>query len=350
MKLLETIAVLIPAYNPDQGLVALVDSLLAEDFGMIIVINDGSAASCADTFARLESRPGVQLLAHSSNLGKGAALKTGFKFVLEHQPSIRGVVTGDADGQHLPTDIAKVAAAGAGSPLNVILGSRAFDEKIPARSLFGNRMTAVLMSFVHNLKLRDTQTGLRYLPRDLLPDLVTLSGNAYEFELQCLVQINALGYGIVEVPITTIYIENNASSHFSPIKDSIKIYNVLLRFSVSSIFCFLVDVVLFAITFSLFGSAMLATAVARIVSGVANFTINKFLVFSRGGSGHAGRETLGYFALWLALMLVSGTIVSTIEQNPAPFVVAAKILVDLSLFLVSYFVQSHFVFAQRDKA
>ena len=95
---------------------------------------------------------------------------------------------------------------------------------------------------------------------------------------------------------------------------------------------------------------MFATVCARILSGVVNFFFNKFLVFKRRKTGAEVREALGYLTLWLALMLVSGSMVSLVAAWPTAAVVSAKVLVDISLFLLSYYAQSRFVFAQKPNA
>jgi glycosyltransferase involved in cell wall biosynthesis len=341
------ISILIPAYNPDDRLLELVDKLVARGFEHIVVVNDGSSAVHRAVFDSLAAMHKVIVCEHEKNMGKGAALKTGIRFISGSNPDLRGIVTADADGQHLARDIQKLAEAAIQDPQKFLLGSRNFDKGTPFRSMLGNRLTAILMRFVHGIVLPDTQTGLRYLPLALLPGLLKLSGNAYQFELQCLIKARDLGFEFRTVPIETVYIEENASSHFLPVVDSLRIYSVLFRFGGSSMTCFVLDIALFASLFWLGYSAMFATVCARIASGIVNFLFNKFLVFKRRGTGAAGREALGYLVLWLTLMLISGTMVSFAAAQPTAIVVGIKLLVDVSLFLLSYYIQSRFVFAAK---
>lgn len=340
------VVLLVPAYNPDEAMIHLIDRLIDQGCESIVVVDDGSASNCRSIFEQLENYDAVHVCAHASNLGKGAALKTGLRYIRQHLDTPRGVITADADGQHLPGDIRKLAETAARRPEEVALGCRDFGEKTPFRSLFGNRITSYLMAFTHGIKLADTQTGLRFLPFDLIPQLVTLSGKRYEFELQCLIAAKDAGYRINQVPISSVYIDENASSHFMPIVDSIRIYRILLHFGGSSAFCFGIDIALFALIFWAGGSAMLATIGARIVSGSVNFWINKALVFGRRDSDNSLGEALQYLALWLTLMLISGTVVTAASQRATIIVVLIKILVDVSLFLASYYAQSRFVFAK----
>jgi putative flippase GtrA len=123
---------------------------------------------------------------------------------------------------------------------------------------------------------------------------------------------------------------------------------VLFRFGGSSVVCFGIDIGLFAFLHLSGAGVVQATIAARIVSGVANFSINKFLVFRRREADGTGRQALGYVSLWLILMLASASIVSVVDSHHTALVVAVKILADVSLFLLSYFVQSRFVFRSPD--
>ena len=345
----DNIAVLIPAYDPDEKLLGLVGELLDAGCSNVVIVDDGSKLACRDIFSELRDSAFVTVCEHATNRGKGAALKTGFRIVQAGATAPQGVITADADGQHLSADICALAAEARRCPLSMFLGCRTFGKETPFRSMFGNRLTAILMSFVHGIRISDTQTGLRYLPTHVLPELAALPGDGYEFELQCLIKAKELGCDLTQVPISTVYIDGNASSHFLPVADSFRIYNVLFRFGSSSIVCFGIDIALFTIVFWSGGNAMTATVVARVLSGSVNFSINKLLVFRRRRTGHAIREALAYFVLWLILMVVSGLIVSIVAERPTVVVVSTKILVDISLFLLSYHVQSRYVFsADRD--
>lgn len=341
------IAVLIPAYNPDQRLTTLVSDLHARGFSKIVLVNDGSAEEYRALFDDLENFDYLDLCEHAVNQGKGAALKTGFRFLQGSSITLKGVITADADGQHLSEDIYRLAQAARDYHDGMLLGCRCFGEGTPLRSMVGNRATSTLMKFVHGISVSDTQTGLRYLPCELLPHMLMLSGDGYEFELQCLIRAKELGVKLIELPIKTVYIDDNSSSHFLPIIDSIRIYSVLFRFGGSSLVCSILDVTIFAWIFWLSRNVMLATIFARVVSGVVNFLLNKHLVFNSRKSGAMLREALSYLVLWLVLMLGSGSIVALFTDQSTTFVIAVKVLVDVSLFILCFWVQSRFVFANR---
>jgi glycosyltransferase involved in cell wall biosynthesis len=225
---LQRLAVLIPAYNPPIGLPTLVTKLRRLGFGPIIVVDDGSDEAFAEAFRSLETLPGVDVLRHSANLGKGRALKTGIDHLLRIHPWVNGVITADSDGQHTPADIERVAWALLRKG-HAVIGSRGFTGDVPWPSTVGNRVTRHIFRFLTGIPLNDTQTGLRGLPVDLLPELLRVKGERYEFELAMLLHLCRSGLPPSEVPIQTIYIDRNSESHFRPLRDSIRIYSVLLR-------------------------------------------------------------------------------------------------------------------------
>ena len=226
-------AILIPAYKPDQRLVHLVEALSNATQAPIVIINDGSPFAHDRVFAGLAAYPEVKLLAHPANQGKGAALRTGFRYIETLPTEITCIITADADGQHSVKDILAVAAAAEQKPEAMIIGSRQFDKDVPPRSMFGNTVTRWVMRLFFGIRLWDTQTGLRGIPRNLLPELIEIPYDHYELEIVMLLVAKRRSVPLVEIPIETIYIEGNRGSHFKPLRDSARVYFVLLRYAFS---------------------------------------------------------------------------------------------------------------------
>ena len=200
-------------------------------FGVVVLVDDGSRSECECVFAEAAALPRVERLQHPVNLGKGRALKTGFQHLLKAHPQMVGVVTADADGQHTAEDIERVALALLASGTRPVLGSRRFDQQnVPFRSRVGNVVARRIFGFLTGVTLTDTQTGLRGLPLALLPELLPLEGERYEYEMTMLAYLCRLGQGPVEVPIATVYLDKNRGSHFDPVRDPMRIYCALLRF------------------------------------------------------------------------------------------------------------------------
>jgi glycosyltransferase involved in cell wall biosynthesis len=228
-----TLALVIPAFNPAAGLPDLARSMVEADpslFVAVVVVDDGSRPECAGIFQAVQRGPRAVVVHRETNGGKGAALKLGFAHVLRGWPDLAGVVTADADGQHAPSDVARVARALAATPDRLVLGVRAFVGRVPLRSRVGNVVTRALFRLATGTAIGDTQTGLRGWPRAHMERALDLPGNGFEFELEAL--FDALDGPITQLAIETIYSKANESSHFRPLQDSLRIYRVLARHAV----------------------------------------------------------------------------------------------------------------------
>ncbi|WP_263409945.1 bifunctional glycosyltransferase family 2/GtrA family protein [Terriglobus tenax] len=340
----EHVALIIPAWQPSEQLVPLVRRLGEFGFGAIVLVDDGSDAAAEQVFAALQALSRVHVLTHAVNLGKGRALKTAFNYVLTSLPEIEAVVTADADGQHRPEDIAKVADAILKIPDRTVLGVRAFSGDVPLRSRWGNALTKKIFRFLTGVNVSDTQTGLRGFSRKLVPELLTLDGERYEYEMTVLASLCRQGSIPFEVPIETVYIEGNRSSHFDPVRDSMRIYFVLVRFYVSSLIAAGIDFIGFTAAFSVTHSIGISVAVGRL-SSLVNFALNKKFVF------HSSASVKGtiwrYYVLAAAIAGVSYLLIRSVHQYLGWNVIAIKLVVDVLLSLVSFSVQRTFVFRRN---
>lgn len=343
------IAIIIPSYNPNQNLVELVEKLSLNPWYKIVVINDGSSEQSLKFFNSIKKITNIHLLTHSNNQGKGKAIKTGIKFLLKESAPIDGLITVDSDGQHSFDDIQNIALTSNNNlnKKNVIFGVRSFDKNVPLRSRFGNNLTNYLLYILNGISITDSQTGLRFLPTSIFTELLKLPGERYEYELECLFAFKKLGYEILELKIKTIYLNDNADSHFRPFIDSAKIYFVFARFSFSSLLSFGIDITVFSLSLYYLESIFISTLISRAISGVFNFSLNKKIVFQANKSKNLIRESFGYFILWSTLLILSGLIVS-IEQGSSPLIVIPfKIFVDLLLFIVSFYIQKNIIFKKN---
>jgi putative flippase GtrA len=341
--------VVIPAYQPEPQLVAIVDDLLSDPGLHAIVVDDGSSASHAAIFAALAQRPRVHLLRHAVNLGKGQALKTAFNYFLVTFPAeCPGVVTADADGQHLADDIRRVAASLSARPLDLTLGSRQLGGAIPWKSAIGNAMTRRVFRGFVGRSLVDTQTGLRGIPRRLLPDLLPMAAAGYEFELEMLVMAANRRMIIHELPIATVYEANNRTTHFNPLIDSLKIYFVFLRFVALSLVTVALDFLTFSMVYRAGADILISTIAARIVAGTFNFYFARTVVFR----SHAATlpQALKYTALVVWLMGLSYLLLTTIVELTGIPVFAAKAIAETTLFVASFAVQRVLVFGAPESS
>jgi putative flippase GtrA len=336
---------LIPALDPDSTLQNLIlDLRLCFPDAPILVVNDGSLNEPQGLFDTLGNIRGVQVLHHSQNLGKGAALKRGIGVALRHFPHLSGIVTLDADGQHKVCDIERVYRRISTHPHELVLGVRSFGPGVPLRSRLGNRLTSAVFELVSGNPVKDTQTGLRGISRQLAQRCLSLSTSRYEFEFDMLLTASKTGTPLHQIPIETIYIDGNAGSHFNPILDSLRIYFVLLRFLASSLVVAALDIVLFGALYSSTGNILVSVAAGRITIGVLNFTVNRQFVFR-------SRRPIVFEAVTYAanLTLMGGLCVAWIEllisMHFNPFL--AKAVSECSLFFLNFYFQRTAVFKRN---
>jgi glycosyltransferase involved in cell wall biosynthesis len=289
----------------------------------------------------------VKILVHERNQGKGAALKTGFLYILKNNKNCRGVVTADADGQHLKKDILAIADSMKPGQRQLTIGSRTFDSKVPFRSSFGNKMTRTIMKFFFKIELKDTQSGLRAIPVTLLPELLSIPFNRYEFEIEMLLVAEKNGYRFEEIEVDTIYENNNIASSFNPVIDSAKIYFVLFRYIIASLITAAVDYIVFFVSYSFFPKIFLCTYLARLIALFVNFVILKKFVF------HSKEKMVIIGMKYLLIVVLSGFISSlTIEYfyNSLNFnIVLSKISAELLLYFGIFIAQKEFVFRKGVK-
>ena len=362
------LCVLIPSLEPDERLPRYVDSLLAADFGLVVVVDDGSGPEYAPIFGQIEGRARCRVLRHEVNRGKGAALRTGIQFIRDHT-DFAGVITADADGQHTAPDTLKLAARLNADEKKLLLGSRDFSRKnknIPARSGFGNRVTSAVFALLYGHWLPDTQTGLRAVSRACFGDLLAISGDRFEYEMNMLIYCAGHKIAFEVIPIETIYLEENKSSHFHPLRDSWRIYKLMLgsffRYSASSILSFLIDyavlsllmfwvfrdrpdITLLGVPFSF--KALVATPIARLCSAPVNFLMNRSFVFRAGRAPGAVRRYIVLAVACLAITtLTFGFLDHYVHANVLHILL--KIVIDTAMYVVNYRIQRGWVFKNSE--
>lgn len=349
--------IVIPALNPEKGFIEYVKTLLNNGFKKIIVIDDGSSPERKQVFLELASMSGCEIITHAVNMGKGRALKDAFNYYMcKYYQEYEGVITVDSDGQHTAEDVVKIDIELKRHPESLILGVRDFnDAAVPAKSRFGNKMTVQALKLFHGGSISDTQTGLRGIPNSVLPKFLTLNGERFEYETSMLVNALRCSIPILEVPIQTVYIDANKSTHFRPISDSAKIYWIIiasfLKYTLISISSFLLDYGIFCLAimafkgFSLSKRVWGATIISRLISSFYNYMANKRFVFhviERSNVSLCKYYILCVIQLCCSSLLVWGVCVF--------FPVSERIVklpVDAALFLFSFQMQQRWVFRRN---
>lgn len=350
----QQIPLIIPAYEPDERLITLLQNLKTAGFCNIILLDDGSGEAYHELFETAEKEYGCTLLKHYVNLGKGRGLKDAFHYCLNTFPDMIGCVTADSDGQHTPEDILKCMQALEENPNQLILGCRDFSgEDVPWKSSFGNNTTRNVCKWLCGVSVSDTQTGLRAIPKDFMADLLSVEGERFEFEMNMLIASKGK-YEIREVKIQTIYdSKENHQTHFDPIKDSIKIYRIfgkmLMKFIFSSLSSAVIDLVLFSVFCKMFKPidavfyVTLAAVAARVISATYNYLVNYTFVFN--SEENKWKAFAKYAVLAIVQMSLSAALVTLgVYLLAAIPEIAIKIVVDVILFIISYWIQREYVF------
>ncbi|HEY3055358.1 MAG TPA: glycosyltransferase family 2 protein [Thermoanaerobaculia bacterium] len=216
------VAAIIPALNAARLLEPVVRGA-HEQIDTVVVIDDGSKDGTGDVAARA----GATVLTHDVNRGKGAALKTGFKWACEH--GFDGVITLDADGQHLPREIPKFLKCHEETGGDLIIGGRAhlFGQMLPRRRM-ANRFSAWTIAFASGTDVTDSQSGYRFYSTRLLR-AIRLRSDGFAMESEVIVRAGRGGFKVLTTPIDLGFVDGQSTSHYRPLKDTLTIAWVVTR-------------------------------------------------------------------------------------------------------------------------
>jgi len=368
MAMYRNSVLIIPSLDPDERLVRYVRKLIASGFSRIILVDDGSSPQSQPVFQALRTMPECDLLVHTVNMGKGRSLKDALNYYCQkYAKGYLGVITADADGQHTPEDVIRLDEALLKYPKALILGARDFDDpSVPWKSRFGNKMTRQVMRFLigsvrqeeparHAKAISDTQTGLRAIPNKLIAGYLTLPGERFEYETNMLIEALHVHTPVKEITIRTVYIDENKQTHFRPLADSYAIYrqifSTFLKYVLASLSSFLIDSGMYSLLIVMLGflplapKIWIAAAAARILSSLYNYAVNKTAVFRARGGRKSTLEK--YYTLCILQLCCSAQLVWVLCSRTGFSEIPVKIVVDMLLFFVSFYVQKNWVFREK---
>lgn len=211
--------VLIPAFHAEKTVGEVVSSVKAQGLA-VLVVDDGSA----DKTAECAAKAGAEVLRHSENRGKGAAIQTGFAFAQKR--GLSALVTMDADGQHDSAELVRLLKAHDEHPESLVIGVRDFDPTVmPRRSRVGNRISTFWISLFAGRRHRDTQSGFRIYPHRLFS--LPLTTRRFDTETEILLWAAKLNVPLVEIPIATIY-KDGHRSHFRNWEDTLRVLRLVI--------------------------------------------------------------------------------------------------------------------------
>ena len=186
-------------------------------------MDDGSL----DETKQVASVYGVHLLEHPHNLGKGAALRTGFRYIL--QKDYQAVITLDADGQHDPSEIPFLLRIFRGVKPDILIASRAGEfGRMTFLRRFWNRLGVKAVARLCHSDITDSQSGFRLIRTEVLKE-VGLSTSRFETELELLIKACKKGFSVLSVPISVQNVDGTSFSHFRPVTDTWLVCKLFLR-------------------------------------------------------------------------------------------------------------------------
>ena len=284
---------------------------------------------------------------------QGNQPRTGVNWARIYQPR-QVVVTADADGQHLVRDILRVGAHTAthadSGKHSLVLGVRTLPDNtaqgsgtVPARSKVGNALTIGFFTLATGARLADTQTGLRGFTPQMIEWALNIPGDKYEYEFTMLLRATRAGVNLVQVPIVKVYEPGNPTSHFRPVRDSALIYAPLIGFLASSFAGFLIDAAALFTLVALGTPLLVAVIAARIISALANFSVNRLMMRDGAARPSPGNSLMRYATLAVGILAANAALLEALMTLGA-HLVAAKVLTEAVLIPVSFAVQRRWVF------
>ncbi len=338
---------LIPSLEPDSRLARLVAKLRAAG-AEVLVVDDGSGPAYAERF-REATAAGATVIGYADNRGKGHALREGLRWCQANRPG-EVVACADSDGQHAVGDILAAAREAGSNPGALVLGARttygavAKARGVPIKSRVGGRTSALFFRLASGVSVRDTQTGLRAFSPELVPFLLGVEGDRFEYELNALLAAADAGVEIREIPIETIYTNANAGTHFRPLADSARVMRPLLAFGLSGAGSWAFEMALF-LALTLRMDAVPAFLAARVASSALNFLVNKHAVFGERSRKRTGGQAIRYGLLAVALAGATAGGLHAFGVAGVPDWLGKTVL-DVACVGVSFAVQRRWIFAR----
>ena len=342
------VIVIIPTLNPNTKIMDKFINELINNFSNIIIVNDGSDLKYNEYFYKLKEK-NITVLKYYINYGKGRAIKAALNYIYNSYDDFKAIVTADCDGQHTIKDIIRCANEAIKNPKHLVLGCRDFSKKnVPFKSRYGNIITRNIFKIFVGIKITDTQTGLRAMSNEIAYKFLDTTGERFEYETKMLIDCKDKEIPIKEVIIDTVYIDSNSGSNFNPFRDSRLIYGLFLKYFIASISSFIIDIIIFKLLYNLnlpiVHYIILCGIIARIISSIYNYIVNKNLVFKKASK----KSLINYYILVMVQMFVSSIIVEYIFNKFINFdPVIIKVVVDFIIFIINFIIQREWVFKKN---
>lgn len=332
--------IVIPTYRPDARLAELVAKLKAERDFPVVLADDGSGPAFGPLLESLKGM-GCTVLFTPKHSGKGRALKTAFRFLLEHAEEDGGIVA--VTGRRVPpaSELLKIAEAAAGPGRNIVLG-------MAPHAGWRRRFFQTLCSGAPSMPgmiVLNAEADVRGYPRALLPSLLEADGDGAEYELNILLDAKRRGYGFTPLCSGSEPFTGAGFYRSGAVRSALLSGWFLLKFCFSGLLSAAVDYLLLFLLQLKTNNLLVSVVGARTVSSILNYGLNRAFVFeSKNAKRQKALEMLRYYALVVVLLAVNYLLLRTFSQTLKINLVLSKLMAEALLFLFSFAVQRLFVF------
>ncbi len=335
------IAVVIPSLEPDSNFIDYIKNIKEAGADYMVIVDDGNKPIYKDLFKEVQDLDCI-VLKHGVNCGKGRSYKTAFNYILCEMDDVDTIVTADGDGTYLPDDIINVARNSKEGTITI--GCRDFnDEKISGNTRRSNAVTSFLLKTLSDISMSDTQSSLRAFNRDLLPYMITVIGERYDYDFNVIFEKKEIA--LAEVPIATTRRVSDRKSHFHPFKDTLSVTLTFLAFIVVSLSSTILDLILYSFFINMFIESFpilyisISTFLARVVSDFYNYYFDKTLVFKSKETSSLGR----YAILCVCKTVGSALGVTLLVMLLKDGEIWIKLFVDTVIFFIAYKFEKNWV-------
>lgn len=333
------ILIIIPAYNPPIDLFKALLAKIDNVFPNILIVNDGSSEEYSSFFKKIEKK--YRVLKHEYNFGKGKAIKTAYSYALDNYQEVLAYVVIDCDNQHDIEDMINCCKMAIKHPDSLVIGVRDFSlQNVPFKSRYGNRITRLMINWLFNCDIKDTQTGLRAITPNIAKKLINISGDRFNYELKCLIFCCEENIPIIEVPIKTIYINNNKESRYNPIKDSIIIYKEFINYYIKLFIPYLFSLLVFLTVFYFwnYNNDLKAILLVNILAGLVNIILNIFLNYKNIYRHNSLGNNIVYVLKKIFKILLGSFLIYICYNLLNCNLLISKVLIDLILTIIIYII------------
>lgn len=305
--------VIMPAYKPDERMVTFAKELKENGINALIV-DDGSGEEYKSVFEKAEEYATV--IHHETNKGKGAALRYGISKIKEIFPECTHFTTADSDGQHRTEDVLKLMQ----DPYkdsDMVLTEREFKDDMPLTSWMGNTTSRWVFTILTGRYYGDNQSGLRRFSIDQADWLLNVKGNKYDYELDMLYYAEKQHIKVDTMAIPSIYIDGNKSSHFDPLRDTLRIYKRLFSSAGASLIAGIFAVIS-VLMCTLYAGRFVWPGVfaAGIISSIICGILNKLIFFKKVKYRDFGMGILRVSLRYAVYALLSAVVYYLIPKFP----------------------------------